>query len=148
MNIRELFIQARGKWKDERVLCILYIPFLILKYKLDVFLVFDKLLDLCEIKVTKSLILSSSIDPKIFLLQISFAKKTIFQLTPHLDKLNFSHFLNPTNTLGLTLSEPLTNIVLKTERFLFTIFPLKTGNFLCGQLLVVMTYYQTMANKS
>ena len=50
-------------------------PILILKYKLDVFLVFDKLLDLCEIKVTKSLILSSRIDPKIFLLQISFAKK-------------------------------------------------------------------------
>ena len=117
MNIRELFIQARGKWKDERVLCILYIQFLILKYKLDVFLVFDKLLDLCEIKVTKSLILSSSIDPKIFLLQISFAKKTIFQLTPHLDKLNFSHFLNPTKTHKLTLVEPLTNIVLKAEDF-------------------------------
>ena len=99
---------------------ILY-PILILKYKLDVFLVFDKLLDLCEIKVTKSLILSSSIDPKIFLLQISFAKKTLCQLTPHLDKLNFSHFLNPTNTHRLTLSEPLTNIVLKTERFLFSL---------------------------
>ena len=54
--------------------------------------------------------------------------------TPRADtqtlKLNFSHFLNPTKTHRLTLAEPLTNIVLKTERFLFTIFPLKTGNFL------------------
>ena len=80
---------------------ILY-PILILKYKLDVFLVFDKLLDLCEIKVTKSLILSSSIDPEIFLLQISFAKKTIFQLTPHLDKLNFSNFFTPEHSAALT----------------------------------------------
>ena len=60
---------------------------------------FDKLLDLCEIKVTKSLILSSGIHPEIFLLEIFVAKKSIFQLTPHLDKLNFPHFLHPTTTL-------------------------------------------------
>ena len=125
---------------------ILY-PILILKYKLDVFLVFDKLLDLCEIKVTKSLILSSSIDPEIFLLQISFAKKTIFQLTPHLDKLNFSNFFYPRTQCGPDQRTE-TNIVLKANRFLFAIFPLKSSNFQWGQLLVVMTYYQTMANKS
>ena len=122
---------------------------LILKYKLDVFLVFDKLLDLCEIKVTKSLILSSRIDPKIFLLQISFAKKNYNSAdTTFRQAKLFSFFKPDQHTQRLTLTEPLTNIVLKTERFLLTIFPLKTGNFLSGQLLVVMTYYQTMANKS
>ena len=112
-------------------------------------MVFDKLLDLCEIKVTKSLILSSRIDPKIFLLQISFAKKNYNSAdTTFRQAKLFSFFKPDQHTQRLTLTEPLTNIVLKTERFLLTIFPLKTGNFLSGQLLVVMTYYQTMANKS
>ena len=125
-------------------------PILILKYKLDVFLVFDKLLDLCEIKVTKSLILSSSRDPKgyFFFTNIFRQENYISADTTFRQAKLFSFFKPDQHTQRLTLTEPLTNIVLKTERFLLTIFPLKTGNFLSGQLLVVMTYYQTMANKS
>ena len=76
---------------------ILY-PILILKYKLDVFLVFDKLLDLCEIKVTKSLILSSSIDPKIFLFTNIFRQENYISADTTFRQAKLFSFFKPHQT--------------------------------------------------
>ena len=74
-------------------------PSLILKYKLDVFLVFDKLLDLCEIKVTKSLILSSSIDPKgYFFFTNIFRQENYISADTTFRQAKLFLFQNPNNT--------------------------------------------------